>query len=84
MAENIKLLAALDDSGVLLLLSLCKEDKCTFPCLQIDDLTDEQCRSLFVLQKLILKLFVMPSTFQRRLSVAIGLLSRDLTAFVYY
>lgn len=47
MAENIKLLAALDDSDELLLLSLCKEDKCTFPGLQIDDLTDEQCRSLF-------------------------------------
>jgi len=41
---NIKLLAALDDSDELLLLSLCKEDKCTFPGLQIDD---EQCRSLF-------------------------------------
>ena len=47
MVENIKLLAALDDSDELLLLSLCKEDKCTFRGLQIDDLTDEQCRSLF-------------------------------------
>jgi hypothetical protein len=71
MAENIKLLAALDDSDELILLSLCKEDKYTFHGLQIDDLTDEQCVHFFVLQKLILKLFVMPFTFQRRLSVAI-------------
>lgn len=47
MAENLKVLAALEDSDELLLLSLCKEEKGNFPGIEVEKLTNEQCRSFF-------------------------------------
>ncbi|CAG2244686.1 unnamed protein product [Mytilus edulis] len=51
MAENLKVLAALEDSDELLLLSLCKEEKGNFPGIEVEKLTNEQCRSFFRFDK---------------------------------
>ncbi|CAC5404316.1 unnamed protein product [Mytilus coruscus] len=51
MAENLKVLAALEDSDELLLLSLCKEERGNFPGIEVEKLTNEQCRSFFRFDK---------------------------------
>ncbi|CAC5395056.1 unnamed protein product [Mytilus coruscus] len=47
MAENLKLLAALENSDELFLLSICKDEKSIFPGLNIENLTNEQYRTFF-------------------------------------
>ncbi|CAC5394947.1 unnamed protein product [Mytilus coruscus] len=51
MAENLKVLAALEDSDELLLLSLCKEEKGILSGIEVKKLTNEQCQSFFRFDK---------------------------------